>query len=88
MNIMPQDLGTVEKNFQQDQHCEGDSGFSVFDEVAAFESPMDLPVIGGTPVQIVVTVGADVQGSNGFGDLDLTSSGRNLNVLGVALILY
>jgi hypothetical protein len=88
VSVPGQDLGNFNIGFQQDEHCNGDSGTVIFDEDASLESTMDLPVVGGVPVQIVVSIGASVQGSNAFADLDLSTNGRNLNVLGVALILY
>jgi len=88
VSLPSQDLGNFNIRFRQDEHCNGDSGTVIFDEDASLESTMDLPVVGGVPVQIVVSVEAGVQGSNSFADLDLSTNGRNINVLGVALILY
>jgi hypothetical protein len=78
----------VQLDYQQNEHCTGNSGVAIFDDTAALEFQMDLPVVGGTPVQVCVTVTVNLWGDNGSADLDFLTSPRNINVLGVALILY
>jgi hypothetical protein len=76
----------VQLDYVQNQHCTRNFCVAIFDDTAALDSQVDLPVVGGT--QVCVTVTVNLWGDNGSADLDFLTSPRNINVLGVALILY